>query len=238
MPITKLSHRIRLGGPMFNTKLKPILILSSFMLAGSLYAGGSIEGTVIVKTKGLFGKQGAKGDASNVVIFLEELQQPNANGKEKIVQKGKQFSPRVLPIVMGGVVEFPNEDPFNHNVFSPTPEYKFDLDYYGTGKSKNVRFQKTGAVRIYCNIHSNMVADVLVVPNPYFAKTGKDGKFKISNIPAGKYTFVAWQPSGASEKRGIAIVDGKTININFEVEESVFSIKHKNKYGRAYDKEY
>ena len=223
---------------MFNTKLKPILILSSFMLAGSLYAGGSIEGTVIVKTKGLFGKQGAKGDASNVVIFLEELQQPNANGKEKIVQKGKQFSPRVLPIVMGGVVEFPNEDPFNHNVFSPTPEYKFDLDYYGTGKSKNVRFQKTGAVRIYCNIHSNMVADVLVVPNPYFAKTGKDGKFKISNIPAGKYTFVAWQPSGASEKRGIAIVDGKTININFEVEESVFSIKHKNKYGRAYDKEY
>jgi len=223
---------------MFNTKLKPILILSSLLLAGGLYAGGTIEGTVIVKTKGLFGKQGAKGDASNVVIFLEELQMPNANGKEKIMQKGKQFSPRVLPIVMGGVVEFPNEDPFNHNVFSPTPEYKFDLDYYGTGKSKNVRFQKTGAVRIYCNIHSNMVADVLVVPNPYFAKTGKDGKFKISNIPAGKYTFVAWQPSGASEKRGIAIVDGKTININFEVEESVFSIKHKNKYGRAYDKEY
>jgi plastocyanin len=224
---------------MFNTKLTPILLLSSLLLSGGmLHAGGAIEGTVIVKTKGLFGKQGAKGDASNVVIFLEELQMPNANGKEKIIQKGKQFSPRVLPIVSGGVVEFPNEDPFNHNVFSPTPEYKFDLDYYGTGKSKNVRFQKTGAVRIYCNIHSNMVADVLVVPNPYFAKTGKDGKFKISNIPAGKYTFVAWQPSGASEKRGIAIVDGKTININFEVEESVFSIKHKNKYGRAYDKEY
>jgi plastocyanin len=223
---------------MFNSKLTPILILSALLTGGMLHAGGSIEGTVIVKTKGLFGKQGAKGDASNVVIFLEELQMPNANGKEKIMQKGKQFSPRVLPIVMGGVVEFPNEDPFNHNVFSPTPEYKFDLDYYGTGKSKNVRFQKTGAVRIYCNIHSNMVADVLVVPNPYFAKTGKDGKFKISNIPPGKYTFVAWQPSGASEKRGIAIVDGKTININFEVEESVFSIKHKNKYGRAYDKEY
>lgn len=223
---------------MFNTKLTPILILSTLLTGGMLHAGGSIEGTVIVKTKGLFGKQGAKGDASNVVIFLEEIQQPNPNGKEKIMQKGKQFAPRVLPIVMGGVVEFPNEDPFNHNVFSPTPEYKFDLDYYGTGKSKNVRFQKTGAVRIYCNIHSNMVADVLVVPNPYFAKTGKDGKFKISNIPAGKYTFVAWQPSGASEKRGIAIVDGKTININFEVEESVFSIKHKNKYGRAYDKEY
>jgi len=238
MQITKVSHRIRLGGPMFITKLTPILILSALLTGGTLHAGGSIEGTVIVKTKGLFGKQGAKGDASNVVIFLEELQLPNANGKEKIVQKGKQFSPRVLPIVSGGVVEFPNEDPFNHNVFSPTPEYKFDLDYYGTGKSKNVRFQKTGAVRIYCNIHSNMVADVLVVPNPYFAKTGKDGKFKINNIPAGKYTFVAWQPSGASEKRGIAIVDGKTININFEVEESVFSIKHKNKYGRAYDKEY
>lgn len=223
---------------MFNTKLTPILILSTLFAGGMLHAGGSIEGTVVVKTKGLFGKQGAKGDASNVVIFLEELQMPNANGKEKIMQKGKQFSPRVLPIVMGGVVEFPNEDPFNHNVFSPTPEYKFDLDYYGTGKSKNVRFQKTGAVRVYCNIHSNMVADVLVVPNPYFAKTGKDGKFKISNIPAGKYTFVAWQPSGASEKRGIAIVDGKTININFDVEESVFSIKHKNKYGRAYEKEY
>lgn len=185
--------------------------LSLLVLAGSTYAGGTIEGTVTVKTKGLFGKQGTKGDASNVVIFLENLQMPNANGREKIVQKGKQFHPRVLPIVMGGVVEFPNEDPFNHNVFSPTPEYKFDLDYYGTGKSKNVRFQKPGVVRIYCNIHSNMVADVLVVPNPYFAKTGKDGKFKISNIPPGKYTFVAWQPSAASEKRGIAIVEGQTV---------------------------
>ncbi len=212
--------------------------LSLLVLAGSAHAGGTIEGTVTVKTKGLFGKQGAKGDASNVVIFLEDLQMPNPNGRDKIIQKGKQFQPRVLPIVMGGVVEFPNEDPFNHNVFSPTPEYKFDLDYYGTGKSKNVRFQKPGAVRIYCNIHSNMVADVLVVPNPYFAKTGPDGKFRISNIPPGKYTFVAWQPSGASEKRGIAIVDGKTLQVNFEVEESVFSIKHKNKYGRAYDKEY
>ncbi|HMV37186.1 MAG TPA: carboxypeptidase regulatory-like domain-containing protein [Turneriella sp.] len=214
------------------------LTLSLLVAASSAHAGGTIEGTVTVKTKGLFGKQGAKGDASNVVIFLEELQMPNPNGREKIVQKGKQFQPRVLPIVMGGVVEFPNEDPFNHNVFSPTPEYKFDLDYYGTGKSKNVRFQKTGAVRIYCNIHSNMVSDVLVVPNPFFAKTGADGKFRINNIPPGKYTFVAWQPSGASEKRGIAIVDGKTLQVNFEVEESVFSIKHKNKYGRAYDKEY
>lgn len=213
-------------------------ITLTLLLAGSVYAGGTIEGTVTVKTKGLFGKQGAKGDASNVVIFLEELQMPNPNGKEKIIQKGKQFLPRVQPIVMGGVVEFPNEDPFNHNVFSPTPEYKFDLDYYGTGKSKNVRFQKPGAVRIYCNIHSSMVSDVLVVPNPFFAKTGSDGKFRIGNIPAGKYTFVAWQPSGASEKRGIAIVDGKTVQVNFEVEESVFSIKHKNKYGRAYDKEY
>lgn len=218
-------------------KLVPIIAAATF-LGGAVHAGGSIEGTVTVKSKGLFGKDGAKGDASNVVIFLEELQMPNPNGKQQIVQKGKQFYPRVLPIVMGGVVEFPNEDPFNHNVFSPTPEYKFDLDYYGTGKSKNVRFAKSGAVRVYCNIHSNMVADVLVVPNPYFAKTGKDGKFKINNIPPGKYTFVAWQPTGASERRGIAVVDGKTIQINFEVEESVFSIKHKNKYGRAYDKEY
>ncbi len=110
------------------------LTLSLLVAASSAHAGGTIEGTVTVKTKGLFGKQGAKGDASNVVIFLEELQMPNPNGREKIVQKGKQFQPRVLPIVMGGVVEFPNEDPFNHNVFSPTPEYKFDLDYYGTGK--------------------------------------------------------------------------------------------------------
>lgn len=219
-------------------KVKSAFLIATCLMSGSLFAGGTIEGTVTVKTKGLFGKQGAKGDASNVVIFLEDLQMPNREGRQKLSQKGKQFTPRVLPIVMGGVVEFPNEDPFNHNVFSPTPEYKFDLDFYGTGKSKNVRFEKPGAVRIYCNIHSNMVADVLVVPNPYFARTGADGKFRIANIPAGKYTFVAWQPSGASEKRGIAVVDGKTIQINFEVEESVFSIKHKNKFGRAYDKEY
>src|SRR5262249_28615294 len=107
---------------MFQKKIKLIAAIAALFVCGAVSAGGSIEGTVIVKSKGLFGKEGAKGDASNVVIFLEELQQPNANGKAQIVQKGKQFSPRVLPIVMGGLVEFPNEDPFNHNVFSPTPE--------------------------------------------------------------------------------------------------------------------
>jgi len=82
-------------------KLTQSLLLATQVLVGSIHAGGTIEGTVIVKTKGLFGKQGAKGDASNVVIFLEDLQMPNPNGREKIVQKGKQFLPRVLPIVMG-----------------------------------------------------------------------------------------------------------------------------------------
>ena len=200
---------------------------------------GTLEGKVKIKSKGVFGKKGYKKNRSNVVIFIEDYR-PKKRKKERktLKQKNKKFKPRVLPIVQGGIVSFPNSDPYNHNVFSPTPGRKFDLDYYGYGKTKKVRFKKTGSVRIYCNIHSSMVADVLVVPNRYYAKTKKSGKFKIKGIPPGKYTVVAWQPTGASEKRNVVIKPGKTTKANFTVVETVFKIKHKNKYGKAYAKDY
>ena len=127
---------------------KKLIFVSAVLFVGAVYAGGNIEGQVTVKSKGLFGKDGAKGDASNVVIFLEELQQPNPNGKGQIVQKGKQFSPRVLPIVMGGVVEFPNDDPVFHNVFSVSGENRFDLDLYKRPKS--------GVARMICQSEWSM----------------------------------------------------------------------------------
>ena len=217
-------------------KLMATIIISGLVISGSIFAkgNGSLQGKVSIKSKGLFGKKGKKSNASNVVIFLESLKQPNKNMNATLMQKGKKFSPRVVPIIMGGSVSFPNKQ----NVFSPTQGYKFDLGYYGSGKSKKVRFNKTGSVRIYCNIHSSMVADILVVPNQFYSKTKSNGNYKIKNIPAGKYTFVAWQPTGASERRNVVIKAGQKTKVNFEVVETVFKVKHKNKYGQAYEKDY
>ena len=214
---------------------KTITIAIALMFSISAFAATGIYGKVTVKVK----NRGTKRSHKNIVIFLESLYRP-VRGiiKKTLKQKGKKFSPRVLPVIVGSKVTFPNQDPYNHNVFSPTKGYKFDLGYYPGGKSKTVTFKRSGAVRIYCNIHSSMVADILVVPNKYFAKTKRSGRYKIKGIPPGRYTFIAWQPTGAAEKRNVVIKAGKMTKINFKVVQSIFKVKHKNKFGQAYEKDY
>ena len=212
------------------------LTLTSIMISSEIFAGGTVRGKVDID-RVRFGRVRKKSNRSNVVVFIENLR-GNKRERKTLLQKKKKFSPRVLPIVAGGIVEFPNKDPYNHNVFSPTKGITFDLGYMGYNENKKVQFKRVGAVRVYCNIHSKMVADILVVPNRYYAKTGRNGKFKIKNIPPGTYTFVAWQPLGAAEKKNIRITNGRVEVLNFKIRETVFKVTHKNKFGQAYEKDY
>lgn len=111
-------------------------------------------------------------------------------------QLGQRFVPRILAIVAGQSVEFRNSDNVFHNIFSYSPPKKFDLGRYPKGKSRSVKFVKSGAVQVYCDIHSDMRADIIVAPSRRFALVGPGGRFRIEGVDAGVHTVKVWLPSG------------------------------------------
>jgi plastocyanin len=125
--------------------------------------------------------------------------------RPKIVQINRRFVPEVLPVLAGTTVDFPNFDPFFHNVFSYSKPKKFDLGRYPTGQFRSVTFDKPGSVRIFCEVHSDMNCVVLVLENPFFAYAGPDGHFKIPDVPAGNYTLKIWHKSAEWGQRQISV---------------------------------
>lgn len=111
-------------------------------------------------------------------------------------QLGQKFVPRILAIVAGQTVEFHNSDNVYHNIFSYSPPKKFDLGRYPKGKSRSVTFVKAGAVQVYCDIHSDMRADIIVTPTRRFALIGPSGAFRIADVSPGSHRLMVWLPSG------------------------------------------
>jgi plastocyanin len=132
----------------------------------------------------------------NVVIYLDSVPwsvTPGAaDAPARIRQAGERFVPHVLPVVVGTTVEFPNEDPYFHNVFSLSRARTFDLGRYPRGEARRVTFDKPGIVQVFCHIHSDMTAIIVVRDNPYFAVPDGQGRYAITGIPPGEYRVTAW----------------------------------------------
>jgi plastocyanin len=161
-------------------------------------------------------------ELQNVVVYLESVPEgadPGRadDGPQEVRQEKLTFTPHVLPVVKGTTVEFPNEDTVFHNVFSLSKVASFDLGRYPTGASKSVRFTSPGAVKVFCHIHSDMSAIVLVLDNPFFASPGTDGRFTIDGIPPGQYRIVAWHERARLSSRTIHIAAGGTTEVDFEI---------------------
>ncbi len=152
------------------------------------------------------------------VVYLESpperLQQP-ASGRARMDQKNERFVPHLLTILAGTTVEFPNGDPFFHNVFSLSKPKRFDLGRYPTGRSKSVRFDRPGIVRVFCEIHSHMNAFILVFDHRFFATTDDDGWFRIERVPPGSYQLTAWYEGALRETRTVAVPAGGTAEADF-----------------------
>ena len=146
--------------------------------------------------------------AQHAVVWLEASGAPTAP-PEKVVldQRNLAFTPHVLAVRVGTVVDFPNNDKVFHNVFSFRNGKKFDLGMYPKGTVKPIRFDKPGLARLFCNIHPNMAAYVMAVDSPYFAVSSETGTFTIAGVPPGSYTYHAWRPGG-QPLTGSVSVDG------------------------------
>ena len=131
--------------------------------------------------------------------------------RARMDQRNETFVPHVLAITVGTTVDFPNNDQTYHNVFSLRGPKPFDLGRYAAGKSRSVRFDRPGIVRVFCEIHSHMSAFILVFSHRYFAVTGADGRYQIGRVPPGRYTLVAWNEGSVRESRPILVPEDQGI---------------------------
>lgn len=184
-------------------------------------------------------------DASKAVVWLtpvgrtfEPTQQP-ASDIPQLVQKNKSFHPSLLVIPVGGKVEFPNHDPFFHNVFSLFEGKRFDLGLYESGTTRFVQFDRPGISFIFCNIHSQMSAVVIALATPYYAISDARGELSLPNVPPGRYQLQVFHAAIAPDtlramSREITVSPDDESLGTLTLAES--DLDHKNKYGRDYDR--
>jgi plastocyanin len=135
---------------------------------------------------------------------------PSEERRARMDQRNERFEPHVLAIVAGTWVDFPNEDRTYHNVFSLSKVKEFNLGRYAAGRSKAVRFERPGIVRVFCDIHSHMSAFILVFAHRYFAVTDDEGRYRLDGVPPGTYTLTVWNEMlrGEAPRRPITIGEG------------------------------
>ena len=186
-------------------------------------------------------------DASEVVVWLvptaASLQKVSATSQKahyRLVQRNKRFEPNLLVIPVGSVVDFPNADPWFHNVFSLYRGKRFDLGLYQAGAQRSVKFDRIGPSYLFCNIHPEMTGVVLVVDSDFFGITDKAGRYSIADVPPGRYIVHVWYENATPEslknlQRSVAIEDGNDTMPTISVAVAKQQEDHKNKYGQDYD---
>ncbi len=155
-------------------------------LAGTVRVGGKLQADAVVW------------------IDAADAPSPATPPRALLDQRNLMFSPHVLAVRVGTIVDLPNNDLVFHNVFSFHDGKKFDLGLYPVGTSKRLTFERAGLSRLFCNIHPAMAAYVMAVDSPYFAVSDKRGHFAIKDVPAGTHPYRAWRPGGE-------IVTGKVV---------------------------
>jgi len=150
------------------------------------------------------------------VVYLETAPrgafEETKPGRAALDQRNETFVPHVLAVTTGTVVDFPNNDRIYHNVFSLSKVARFDLGRYAEGRSKPVRFDRPGIVRVFCDIHSHMSAFILVFSHPFFAVTDADGRFRIDRVPAGTYDLIAWNEGTTSDPQPVRVPAGGVVD--------------------------
>jgi plastocyanin len=209
------------------TPLLSIVTLAT--LGGIAHAGGQVTGVVMVT------EDGKAATGAEVVIYITGPKDlGEKDDSSTIRQKGRAFVPDLVAVTQGGKISFPNDDSILHNVFSQSEPRTFDLGSFKKGDSKTKDFPKPGVVDVYCNIHPEMAATILVVPNKFHARTNAGGSYTISDVPPGDWTLFAFTrraqkpvsqkihvDAGGQTKVDLALTRGEEPD-------------HLNKYGEKY----
>ena len=157
-------------------------------------------------------------DPPAAVVYLEGSfpESPGGTPAAQLAQRQYQFAPGLLPIRRGTIVRLPNLDDEYHSVFSYSKPKRFDLGRYAKGETPaELTFDQTGVVRLYCEIHDHMRGTILVLDTPYFQKTDAEGRYRLTDLPPGRYVLKAWLEDETTREQAIELRDGTTLHIDF-----------------------
>lgn len=191
----------------------------------------AVRGTITIADRG-----GKAIEPAGAVVWLET----DAGGapvpeRAVIDMRSKAFVPVVVAVPVGSSVSFPNADPILHNVFSVSAGNQFDLGLYGRGDGRAVVFREPGVVRVFCNVHPQMEAFIVVTPGPWRAEVGADGSFSIDGVPEGRYRVQAWDARGGSATSPVEVAAGAVVRVDIRLDASDDRKRpHLDKNGRPY----
>ncbi|MDB4908513.1 MAG: hypothetical protein JWO05_3297 [Gemmatimonadetes bacterium] len=231
VPHTSAPHTSDLPSPAPHTSAPAVGSISGTVLLSSALASRRPEFRIYAEpgTGALTPKHPAvnvAGEMKNLVIYLEASGSSDALASTaradsarhgRIPQIEERFTPHVLPVMQGATVDFPNEDDVFHNVFSLSSAKAFDLGRYPRGSSKSVTFNRTGTVQVFCHIHGDMSAVVLVLPNPYFVSPDASGHYTLDGVPEGDYTIVGWHERARAVSKRIHVSAGHPATADFNI---------------------
>ncbi len=199
-------------------------------------AQGTVSGRVAITER----PGESTSDFGSTVIYLvpkDSVGLRTRPARTSIAMSGRLFTPHVRVVTPGSRVEFPNQDPFSHNIFSSTPGQVFDLGLYGAGKAKDALFRRPGAYPVYCNIHPRMTAFVVVSPSPWHAQAGNDGRWSIAGVPAGEYVLTAWHERAKPVEQALTVPTAGVGDVATTLDARGYRFtEHKNKFGRESDR--
>ena len=224
----------RIYALLFVTLVASAASVSSAILYSPLQAAiGTIQGRVDLRRPLVSNERrpnvsdlgaGARRDLSDrtrSVVYLETAPlgafEQTDTGRAVMNQRNETFVPHVLAITTGTTVDFPNSDRIYHNVFSLSKGAPFDLGRYAAGRSKSVRFDRPGIVRVFCEIHSHMSAFVAVFNHPFHAVTDADGRYRLDHVPPGTYNVIAWNEGVSSDPAPVVVPNGGTAELDLVV---------------------
>ena len=206
-----------------------VSLVASFGAPAAAQPTGRVLGTVKVSEA-----DGQAASAADVIVSVVGFTEPPTDKISTIAQKGRKFVPDLIAVTVNEKVEFPNYDTFLHNVFSQSVPRKFDLGSFKRGESKTKDFPAPGVVDVYCNIHPEMAATILVLPNRRHTLAAPDGKFVLDGVPPGDWTVFAYTRRAtvpASAK--VSVKPGADVAIDFALVRGA-EPAHLNKYGEKY----
>ena len=209
-----------------------VATIATMSVVASQGIAATLSGTVAI-----IERDGGRGDPSGAVVWIQGAPGgPPAPRRASIPMQRKAFDPSLVAVPVGSTVSFPNADPILHNVFSVSGDNRFDLGLYGKGEGREVVFREPGVVRVYCNVHPQMEAVVVVTPGQWAARVGADGSFAIENAPQGRYRVFVWDERGGSDSREVELAGGnESVALEFRLDATTYRRRsHLDKNGRPY----